>query len=96
MKTIPLTMTTKGLRVWTQGLMAHGWHAGDTYNTHITPTAIVYHKSTTGKLRKVTAYKGDSVIDTVSQKVTKWAQGDTTAQWIATHDTITVIRGTQI
>jgi hypothetical protein len=91
MKTTPLTMTTKGIRVWIQGIGQHGWTAGTTFNTVIAGDTIVYTKATEGKLRKVTRDKG-CLIDNTSQKVTRWAQGSTQATYIITGDTITITR----
>jgi hypothetical protein len=91
MKTIPLTMTTKGLRVWVQGIAQHGWPQGTTFNTVLKGDTMVFTKATEGKLRKVTAVKG-SFIDNTSQKVTRLAQGSTQATWTITATTITVTR----
>ena len=86
----PVTKTTKGHRVWLQGLSAHGWQGGTRFNTTITPAGIVHTRDPEGK-RKVTAAKG-GIIDTVSQKVTRWAQGSTEASVQITHDIITIQR----
>jgi hypothetical protein len=91
MKTTPLTMTTKGIRVWVQGIAQHGWPAGTTYNTVIVGDTITYTKATEGKLRKVTAGKG-CLIDNTSNKVTRWAQGSTQATYTITPHTITITR----
>lgn len=91
MTTTPIAPTTKGHRVWLQGLDAHGWTGGTTYSVQFTADLIVYTKATEGRVRKVTASKG-GVIDTTSQKVTQWAQGSTQARVAIDHDTIIIMR----
>lgn len=89
-----IALTTKGNRVWLQGLGAHGWVGGTQYTTTYTPSLIIYTRATRdtqGKLRKVTAAKG-GIIDTVGKKVTQWAQDSTQAHVSITHDTIIIER----
>ena len=85
--------TAKGKRVWLQGLERHGWHGGATYRTDYTPDAIVYTRTTVGKVRRVTASKG-GIIDTVGKRVTQWAQGASVVQVYISSDgaQLTVMR----
>ena len=77
--TTPIRANSKGATIWVQDLAKHGWAGGTTYSVTITPEAIVYTKTTEGKVRKVTASKG-GIIDNTSKKVLAWAQGATEAR----------------
>ena len=85
--------TSKGKRVWLQGLSRHGWDGGNTYRTDYTPDSIVYTRTSVGKVRKVTDSKG-GIIDTVGKRVTQWAQGSDTVHVYLSDDgaQITIIR----
>ena len=72
-----IAKTSKGARVWIQGLERHGWTGGDRFTTTFQGSTIVHQRDPNGK-RKVTAAKG-GIIDTVGKKVTQWAQGASTA-----------------
>jgi hypothetical protein len=70
MKTTPITMTTKGHRVWLQGTNeAYGWPVGARYDVTYTKGTILVVLNPTGK-RKVSQGKG-GIIDLTSQKVTR-------------------------
>ena len=88
--------TSKGHRVWLQGLAQYGWSAGTRFDVVFTGATIEYRRSDTGK-RTVTNSKG-VVIDTTSKKVTQWAQTSghqfTTAEAVIEADIITIHRNT--
>ncbi len=73
-----IAKTTKGHRVFLEGLCAHGWAAGMPYSVTFEPTCIVLQLDHDNGKRKVVASKG-GVIDLESKKVTQWAQGSTQA-----------------
>lgn len=72
-KSTVIAPTSKGHRVWLQGVAEYGFVVGAAYDTTYTPTAIVYTLNAAGK-RKVAKGKG-GIIDTVGKKVSTWAQG---------------------
>ena len=88
---IPIAPTSKGHRLWIQGLDQYGWNGGTQYTVTMTSEHVVYTKATTGRTRTVTASKG-GIIDTTSKKVTQWAQGATQAMATITTDVITIGR----
>lgn len=73
MDTVTIGKTTKGDRIWIQGLDNRGWPVGARYNVHYTADTIVVVRSDTGK-RAVSKGKG-GIIDLVGKRVTQWAQG---------------------
>ena len=89
-KHTPIAPTTKGHRVWIQNTAAAGWPHGTRFNVNISKDAIHYVRSAEGK-RSVTASKG-GIIDTASNKVTRWAEGATGATVHITHAVITITR----
>ena len=86
MSTVTIGSTSKGQRVWLQGLSAMGWPIGTKYSVHYTPTAIVVIQATYGK-RAVSKGKG-GIIDLVGKRVTQWAQGATSATVTHTNNTM--------
>jgi hypothetical protein len=81
---------SKGHRVWLQDLGKKGWQGGTPFTVTYTPTLIIYTRATQatqGKVRAVTSTKG-GIIDTTSQRVTRWAQGSTQAHVTITEQTI--------
>ncbi len=88
MDTIKIGTTTKGQRVWIQGLTALGWPIGTRYKTHYVNGAIVLVQSTEGN-RRVSKGKG-GIIDLVGKRVTQWAQGATSATVVYTHSIIEI------
>ena len=83
--------TSKGKRVWIQGIAQFGWTGGTQYSVQYTDNLIVYKRTTEGKTRKVTASKG-GVIDTVGKKVTQWAQDSTSVRVAIDQDSIIILR----
>lgn len=77
MNTVTIGTTSKGHRVWIQGLCNKGWPVGARYHTTYESDTIVLQLAPEGK-RKVAQGKG-GIIDLVGRKVTQWAQGSTTA-----------------
>jgi len=93
MKTV-ITKTNKGHRVWVKGLTdKYGWAVGARYNVVYTDDAIFLVSDSEGK-RAVCKGKG-GIVDLESKKVTRWANGATTATVAATpdHSKIIVIAG---
>ena len=88
MSTTTIGTTSKGQRVWIQGLGALGWPTGTRYNVHYTTAAIVVVQSPTGK-RAVSKGKG-GIIDLVGKRVTQWAQGATSATVVYNHAIIEI------
>ena len=82
--TTVVTPTTKGNRVWFQGLAGINarWCGGTRYTVNYTKDTIHIIRDSVGGKRKVTASKG-GIIDLQSNKVTR-AMGD------ATHCTVTI------
>ena len=78
-----IAQTKKGHRVFLEGLSAHGWVAGSLYSVSFEQDHIVLALDHDNGKRKVVASKG-GVIDLESKKVTRWADGATTA--IIAHD----------
>lgn len=87
--TTVVAKTTKGQRIWLQGLERHGIHGGARYNVTYDKDFIVITVVPHGK-RKVTASKG-GIIDLVGKKVTEWAQGSTKATVEFTGDQLIII-----
>lgn len=73
---ITIGSTTKGHRVWIQGLVSKGI-TGERYDVTYGEVSIGLRFSPEGK-RKVTQGKG-GIIDLVGHKVTQWAKGSTHA-----------------
>ena len=90
MSTTVIAETTKGHRVWLQGLQSKVDTNGGRYNVLYTPEAIVVHFTPAGK-RKLTASKG-GIVDLVGKKVTLWAQGSDSATVVYNDNTITIKR----
>lgn len=93
MNTYTIGTTSKGSRVWLQGLTRYGWDGGDFYTTEYTSSAIVLTKVPTKQkgARKVTAAK-DGIIDLCSNKVTEWAQEATQVAVVYTEQAIIITR----
>ena len=73
MNTVTIGTTTKGRRVWLQGITSHMPHvAGLRYDVEYTHALITIVFSATGK-RKLCASKG-GIVDLVGAQVTTWAQ----------------------
>ena len=72
MDTVAVTMTSKGARVWIQGVYNKGHH-GPRYDVHYADGRIIVCLGAHGK-RKVTQSKG-GIIDLVGKKVTQAMQG---------------------
>ena len=82
--------TTKGSRIWLQGLDRWEWPEGAHYIMKVTPKRITLTLDAEGK-KKVSRGKG-GVIDLVGAYVTKWAAGHTHITVKYTTDTITITR----
>ena len=82
--------TSKGARVWLQGLDSLGWSGGTRYNVVFGDGLIQLQRCVDGK-RKVTASKG-GVIDLESKKVAATFAHTETVTYTVTDSTI-VIRG---
>ncbi len=76
--TTVIAQTTKGHRIFLEGLSAHGWASGMPYSVTYEPTQIVLALDPDNGKRKVVASKG-GVIDLESKKVTRWADGSSRA-----------------
>lgn len=72
MSTVAVTATSKGHRVWIQGLQAKGITA-PRFTVTVDGDAMVVQFGHTEK-RKVTQSKG-GIIDIVGKSVTQWARG---------------------
>jgi hypothetical protein len=86
--------TTKGHRIFLEGLSAVGWHGGSRYTVDYTLDTIILMKAlpdTVGKTRKVTASKG-GVIDLESKRITKWAKGSESVSVQYDHNHIIIER----
>lgn len=76
MDTTVITPTAKGHRIWVQALASKGI-TGARVDVTITDSVILLTFGPDGK-RKVTQSKG-GIVDLVSNKITRWAQGATEA-----------------
>ena len=88
MKTV-ITSTSKGHRIWLQGLASHGitgTHCNVTFDNEYIGITVVPH----GK-RKITQSKG-GIIDLQSKKVTQWARGATHAEVEFVADSLILIK----
>lgn len=74
MNTLHIGDTTKGRRIWLQGLERFGWPAGTRYNIVWYQDSILLVRDDVSGKRSVTAGKG-GIVDIVSQKVTRWSDG---------------------
>jgi hypothetical protein len=81
--------TSKGKRVWIQGLDSHGFSM-PRYTVIYSENSIHILTGLEGK-RKVCAQKG-GIIDIVGKAVTQWAQDSTHATVVYGVDSITVTR----
>ena len=77
MITTPIARTTKGHRVWIQGLDRYGMPEGTRYTVVYGTDHIGIITDTNGK-RTVSKGKG-GIIDLCGKKITQWAQGHTVA-----------------
>ena len=92
MNTATIGRTTKGHRVWLQGIYSHmPAVVGMRYDVHYHGDDITVYFYYTAK-RKVTQSKG-GIIDIESKKVTEWARGATMARVAYGHNTIIITRG---
>lgn len=89
MNTIDIGTTSKGKRVWLQGLAGKGI-TGPRFTVTTTQDTITVVTGPEGK-RKITQSKG-GIIDIVSKAVTQWAQDATQAHVVITGNTITITR----
>ena len=80
MITTPIAQTTKGRRIWIQGLSRYGIAEGTPYSVAygIDTIAITLRPLGTCKVRKVSKGKG-GIIDLCGKQVTNWANGHATA-----------------
>ncbi len=88
--TLKIGTTTKGSRVWLQGLDRYQWAIGDRYDAHFTKTTIVLTKNPEGR-KKVSRNKG-GIIDLCSNKITEWADGSTSVTVAYTPEKIVIRR----
>ena len=72
-----IAKTTKGHRVYLQGLCDIGWPVGAHYHVTYGEGELLLQLAPEGK-RKVSSSKG-GVIDLEGMRVTSWAQGSTSA-----------------
>jgi hypothetical protein len=85
--------TTKGVRIYLEGISKVGWRGGSAYTVTYHDDKIVLSQqwAVGAKTRKVTASKG-GVIDLESMKVQRWAQGATSVDITYSPDYITITR----
>lgn len=88
MTTAAITETSKGHRVWLQGLTGKGI-TGERFTVEYGHNTILVTFGSEGK-RKVTQAKG-GIVDIVSKRVTQWAQGSTEARVTVLPNTQTII-----
>ena len=89
---VACTETTKGHRVWLQGVHNQPTLRHRRYTVVYTADAIILCFGPEGK-RKVTDSKG-GIIDLQSSKVTQWAQGATQVQVWYGPDVVHIVRTT--
>jgi hypothetical protein len=89
MNIVDIGTTSKGKRVWLQGLNNKGL-CMPRYDTVIQGNTIIITMGIDGK-RKVTASKG-GIIDLVSKSITMWAQDSLSAQVVYGVDMISITR----
>ena len=87
LNTAALTSTTKGHRIWIQGI----GHLGPRYDIVWGDHSITLWFGDTGK-RKVTQSKG-GIVDLQSKRVTQWARGATTVKWESGYNALIISRG---
>jgi hypothetical protein len=80
--------TSKGARVWLQGLDSLGWTGGTRFNVAFDSGVVTLTRAIDGK-RKVTASKG-GVIDLESKKVAATFAHTGTVAYTVTDSTITI------
>jgi hypothetical protein len=92
METTAITMTSKGARVWIQGLKGKG--INDPFVLPCFGDSIIVLKFSDTKLkgwRKVTQSKG-GLVDLQSKRITQWAQGSTEATVTVVGNSIVIKR----
>ena len=92
MTTLSIGTTTKGRRIWLQGLDRYEWNEGQRYTTKVTPKTITLTVDPEAGKKKVSRGKG-GVIDLCGQWVTKWADGHNAVNVSYTPDCIVIRRG---
>ena len=80
--------TSKGARVWLQGLAAHGWSGGTRYGVAFGDGVVTLTRHIDGK-RKVTDSKG-GVVDLESKKVAATFAHTDSVTYTVTDSTITI------
>jgi hypothetical protein len=85
--------TSKGQRIFLEGINKVGWQGGAAYTVtfHADKIVLSLQWATGAKTRKVTASKG-GVIDLQSNKITRWANGATSVNIEYSADYITITR----
>ena len=97
MTTTPIAQTTKGHRIWIQGLDRYGIPEGTGYNVTYGNDAILItmpslvHGQPVATKRTVSKGKG-GIIDLEGKKVIQWAQGHTVASVEFSLTSITITR----